>query len=112
MLRMIIAIAVMTAATQLTRYFPFLLFSRRQPPGWLLTGSRLIPGAVMMVLVIYSMPHNLNFTSPGNMAFLGRCCLGQRAASAVQASARQHIRRHRGLYDPASFFRVNRSICR
>jgi branched-subunit amino acid transport protein AzlD len=63
MLRMILAIAVMTAATQLTRYFPFLLFSRRQPPQWLLKGSRLIPGAVMMVLVVYSMPHNLNFTS-------------------------------------------------
>ena len=62
MLNIIIAIAVMTLATQLTRFFPFLLFSKRQPPQWLLTGSRLIPGAVMMVLVIYSMPHNLNFT--------------------------------------------------
>jgi branched-subunit amino acid transport protein AzlD len=61
---MIIAIAVMTLATQLTRFFPFLLFSRRQPPQWLLTGSRLIPGAVMMVLVVYSMPHNFMFSSP------------------------------------------------
>lgn len=64
MLRIIIAIAVMTAATQLTRFFPFLLFSRRQPPPWLLTGARLIPGAVMTVLVVYSMPHNLHFSSP------------------------------------------------
>lgn len=64
MLRMIIAIAVMTLATQLTRFFPFLLFSRRQPPQWLLTGSRLIPGAVMMVLVVYSIPHNFNFATP------------------------------------------------
>lgn len=62
--KMIIAIAVMTLATQLTRWFPFLLFSRRKPPQWLLTGSRLIPGAVMMVLVVYSMPHNLHFALP------------------------------------------------
>ncbi len=55
----------MTLATQLTRFFPFLLFSRRKPPQWLLTGSRLIPGAVMMVLVVSSIPHNLNFTLPG-----------------------------------------------
>lgn len=65
MINMIIAIAVMTLATQLTRFFPFILFSKRQPPGWLLTGSRLIPGAVMTVLVVYSMPHNLDFTAPG-----------------------------------------------
>jgi len=64
MLNMIIAIAVMAFATQLTRFFPFILFSKRQPPQWLLTGSRLIPGAVMMVLVIYSMPHNFTFSSP------------------------------------------------
>ena len=64
MLNMIIAIAVMTLATQLTRFFPFLLFSKHKPPQWLLTGSRLIPGAVMMVLVIYSMPHNFRFAEP------------------------------------------------
>ena len=64
MLRIIIAIAVMTAATQLTRFFPFLLFSRREPPQWLLKGARLIPGAVMTVLVVSSVPHNLNIASP------------------------------------------------
>ena len=64
MLRIIIAIVVMTAATQLTRWFPFLLFSKRQPPQRLLAGARLIPGAVMAVLVVYSMPHNLHFASP------------------------------------------------
>ena len=64
MLRIIIAIAVMTAATQLTRFFPFLLFSRREPPKWLLTGARLIPGAVMTVLVVSCLPHNLNISFP------------------------------------------------
>ena len=65
MLRILIAVAVMTLATQLTRAFPFLLFSRREPPQRLLTGSRLIPGAVMTVLVVSSMPHNLNLSAPG-----------------------------------------------
>lgn len=64
MLRIISAIIVMTAATQLTRFFPFLLFSRREPPAWLLSGARLIPGAVMTVLVVSSMPHNLNLSTP------------------------------------------------
>lgn len=64
MIRIIIAVAVMTLATQLTRAFPFILFSRREPPQWLLTGSRLIPGAVMTVLVVSSLPHNFNFSSP------------------------------------------------
>ena len=64
MLKIIIAIAVMTAATQLTRFFPFLLFSRREPPKWLLSGARLIPGAVMTVLVVSSIPRSLNLVSP------------------------------------------------
>lgn len=64
MIRILIAVAVMTAATQLTRFFPFLLFSRREPPKWLLTGSKLIPGAVMTVLVVSSMPHNLQLSLP------------------------------------------------
>ncbi len=62
MLRMIIAIAVMGLATQITRWFPFLLFSKRKAPRRLLEGAKLIPGAAMMALVVYSMPHNLNFS--------------------------------------------------
>jgi len=64
MYKIVIAIAVMTAATQLTRFFPFLLFSKKEPPKRLLTGAKLIPGAVMTVLVVSSMPHNLNFWAP------------------------------------------------
>ncbi len=64
MIRILIAVAVMTLATQLTRFFPFLLFSRREPPKWLITGAKLIPGAVMTVLVVSCMPYNFNFTSP------------------------------------------------
>ena len=64
MLRIVIGIAVMALATQFTRAFPFLLFSRRKPPLWLIKGARLIPGAVMTVLVVSSVPHSLDFTSP------------------------------------------------
>lgn len=50
------AVLVMAAVTLFTRAFPFLLFSRRRPPGWFLAGARLIPGAVMTVLVFTSLP--------------------------------------------------------
>lgn len=65
MYRIIIAIVVMTAATQFTRAFPFLLFSKRKPPQWLLSGARLIPGAVMTVLVLTSLPLNIGELSDG-----------------------------------------------
>ncbi|MDC7126554.1 MAG: AzlD domain-containing protein [Spirochaetales bacterium] len=64
MLRIIIAIAVMTAATMLTRFFPFIIFSKKEPPKWMLSGAKLIPGAVMMVLVVTSLPHNLAIRIP------------------------------------------------
>ncbi len=64
MLNILLAILVMGFATQLTRAFPFILFSRRKPPGWLLKGARLIPGAVMTVLVITSLPINSTVTAP------------------------------------------------
>ncbi|MBN2653353.1 MAG: AzlD domain-containing protein [Spirochaetales bacterium] len=55
MLKMLSAIAVMTVATMFTRFFPFILFSKRPAPEWLLKGARLVPGAVMMVLVLTSL---------------------------------------------------------
>jgi len=62
MTRMILAILVMAAATLLTRAFPFILFSRKNPPDWLIKGARLIPGAVMTVLVLYSLPIQADWT--------------------------------------------------
>lgn len=57
-MRIIIAIIVMGLATQITRFFPFLLFSKKEAPAWLLMGARLIPGAVMLTLVLTSLPLN------------------------------------------------------
>ena len=54
----------MAVATLLTRAFPFLLFSKKRPPAKLITSARLIPGAVMTVLVAASIPHSLDFASP------------------------------------------------
>lgn len=65
---LILAIAAMTAATQITRWFPFLLFSRRRPPDRLLRGARLIPGAVMAVLVLTSLPFPPTLADPAALA--------------------------------------------
>ena len=76
MLKLVIAIAVMAIATMLTRFFPFILFSKRKPPKWLLSGAKLIPGAVMMVLVVTSLPHSLNFSKTETwIPFAGVACV-------------------------------------
>lgn len=63
-MRVVVAIVVMGLATQITRFFPFLLFNKREAPKWLLMGARLIPGAVMLTLVLTSLPlGNLSETS-------------------------------------------------
>lgn len=61
---LLLAIGAMTLATQFTRWFPFLLFSRREPPQKMIESARLIPGAVMVVLVMTSLPMDFqNFLS-------------------------------------------------
>lgn len=55
-MKIALAILAMGIATQITRFFPFLLFSKREAPKWLLLGAKLIPGAVMLTLVLTSMP--------------------------------------------------------
>ena len=64
MFRIITAILVMAAATLLTRAFPFLLFSGKEPPERFLKGARLIPGAVMTILVITSLPISIKLNLP------------------------------------------------
>ena len=58
----LIAAAAMGIVTLFTRAFPFLLFSGRKAPEKFLKGARLIPGAVMAVLVLTSLPLNINIT--------------------------------------------------
>lgn len=58
------AILAMAVATQFTRAFPFLLFSRRIPPRKLIQSARLIPGAVMVVLVFTSLPFHKEILEP------------------------------------------------
>lgn len=55
-MKIFLAIMAMGIATQLTRFFPFLLFSKKEPPKWLLVGAKLIPGAVMLTLVLTTLP--------------------------------------------------------
>jgi branched-subunit amino acid transport protein AzlD len=59
-----LGVLAMALATLITRVFPFALFSRRQVPEWLVRGARLIPGAVMLVLVFTSMPLRLSNLAP------------------------------------------------
>ena len=58
-MRIVLSILAMGLATLFTRFFPFILFSKREAPKWLLTGAKLIPGAVMLTLVLTSLPLTL-----------------------------------------------------
>ena len=56
-------IAVMTAVTFLTRALPFLLFDRgKEPPKVVLYLGRVLPPAVMAMLVVYCL-RGMNFTA-------------------------------------------------
>ena len=58
----LIAAAAMGIVTLFTRVFPFLLFSGRKAPEKFLKGARLIPGSVMTVLVLTSLPLSTRLT--------------------------------------------------
>ena len=50
----ILTIAVCTAATMLTRFLPFLLFSsKKQPPGIVRYLGRVLPAAIFGMLIVY-----------------------------------------------------------
>lgn len=51
----ILTIAVCTAATMLTRFLPFLLFSskKQQPPGIVRYLGRVLPAAIFGMLIVY-----------------------------------------------------------
>lgn len=64
MFNIFLCILSMALATVFTRSFPFLLYSRRKPPENLLRSARLIPGAVMVVLVFTQLPVSLEIAHP------------------------------------------------
>lgn len=59
----IASIAVMAIVTFLTRYIPFLLFDRKgDPPKIVLYLGRVLPPAIIMMLIIYCL-RNISFTT-------------------------------------------------
>ncbi|MCI5704444.1 AzlD domain-containing protein [Candidatus Pseudoscillospira sp. SGI.172] len=59
------AIAVMAAVTFLTRALPFLLFDRgERPPQLVLYLGRVLPPAVIAMLIVYCL-RTVRFTAPG-----------------------------------------------
>ena len=58
-----LSIAVMAGVTFLTRFLPFLLFDRGgKPPRIVLYLGRVLPPAIIMMLIIYCL-RNVSFTS-------------------------------------------------
>ena len=64
----IAAIAVMAAVTFLTRALPFLLFDRGEaPPRLVLYLGRVLPPAIIAMLIIYCL-RDIRFTAPAGWA--------------------------------------------
>ena len=62
----ILSILVMAAVTLLTRALPFLLFDRgEQPPRVVLYLGRVLPPAVIAMLIVYCL-RTLSFSAPAN----------------------------------------------
>ena len=60
-----LSVAVMAAVTFLTRAAPFLLFDRGdEPPEWVLSLGRILPPAIIAMLVVYCL-RGLSFAETG-----------------------------------------------
>ncbi|MBP3520879.1 MAG: AzlD domain-containing protein [Oscillospiraceae bacterium] len=60
-----LSVAVMAAVTFLTRAAPFLLFDRGdKPPRWVLSLGRILPPAIIAMLVVYCL-RGLSFAEAG-----------------------------------------------
>ena len=82
------SIAVMAAVTFLTRALPFLLFDRgEQPPKLVLYLGRVLPPAIIAMLVVYCL-RGISFASPGGW-------VPQLLASAAVAAL--HLWKHNNL---------------
>ena len=58
----LLAIAVIACITALTRFFPFILFSGKKTPQYILWLGRVLPYAIMGMLVVYCLK-GVNVTS-------------------------------------------------
>lgn len=60
-----LSVAVMAVVTFLTRAAPFLLFDRGdQPPKWVLSLGRILPPAIIAMLIVYCLK-DVSLAAPG-----------------------------------------------
>lgn len=60
-----LSVAVMALVTFLTRAVPFLLFDRgEEPPRWVLSLGRILPPAIIAMLIVYCLK-DMSFAAPG-----------------------------------------------
>ena len=71
----LVTIAVMAGVTFLTRVLPFLLFDRGgQPPKLILYLGRVLPPAVMAMLIVYCLK-GVSFATPGDWVPAAVACV-------------------------------------
>lgn len=71
----IMVIAVMAVVTMLLRFLPFILFDHgEQLPGWISYLGKVLPPAVMSMLLVYCL-RNVNLVE-GNGRFSALICVG------------------------------------
>lgn len=96
----IAAIAVMALVTFLTRALPFLLFDRGDhPPKLVLYLGRVLPPAVIAMLIIYCLKSNILAVEANLTSLLDPAVLGQwlPALLAVAAVVVLHLWKHNNL---------------
>ena len=97
------SIAVMAAVTFLTRFIPFLLFDRPgKVPHIVLYLGRVLPPAIIMMLVIYCLRrHLLLLRQPRHP---GACVRGRGGGAALveRQQPAVHLFGHDPLYDPGT----------
>ena len=69
----ILMIVVIALVTMLTRFLPFLIFRKREMPPFLLRLGRLLPCAIMGMLVVYCLKDTAVTVSPYGVPALLSC---------------------------------------
>ena len=85
------------AVTFATRATPFLLFGNRSTPSVVLYLGRMLPPAIMAMLVVYCLK-DVNFFSGAWTAGAYRVRTGRGAAYMAAQCADKHIRRNAGVH--------------
>jgi len=81
-------IAAVSIGTQITRWLPFLLFpEKKEPPAWVLYLGRVLPAAMMGLLVVYCLRNVSLFSAPHGLP----------EAIAIAAVAAVHCWKHNVL---------------